>query len=158
MFWQLVEDARDEAEGDCDGMAEALQRRLFERPVDEIVAFDKILHAMLGRANRTDLWGAAYLINGGASDDGFIYFRGWLIAQGQEVFEAALANPDSLADVAEEDSECEAMIGIDWTVYEEQTGKPAPEWIGNAQTLVGEFWKDNDELDSWLPRLAAKFS
>ncbi|MFL6076856.1 MAG: DUF4240 domain-containing protein [Mycobacteriales bacterium] len=28
-----------------------------------------------------DLWGAAYLINGGASDDGFDYFRGWLIAR-----------------------------------------------------------------------------
>ena len=34
---------------------------------------------------RWDLWGAAYLANGGCSDDGFDYFRGWLIGQGRKV-------------------------------------------------------------------------
>jgi hypothetical protein len=31
-----------------------------------------------------DQWGAAYLANGGCSDDGFDYFRGWLIGQGRK--------------------------------------------------------------------------
>ena len=48
----------------------------------------------------------AFIVNGGASDDGFDYFRGWLIAQGREVFEGTLAKPDSLADVIDDpDSE-----------------------------------------------------
>ena len=37
------------------------------------------------------LWDAAYLINGGCSDDGFDYFRGWLVDQGRETFERCLA-------------------------------------------------------------------
>jgi hypothetical protein len=157
-FWRMIEEGRDETGGDCEGMMEGIQNRLFERPVEEILAFDAILHTMLGRAYRTDLWGAAYLINGGASDDGFTYFRGWLVAQGREVFEAALANPDSLADIAEENSECESMIGIDWGTYEELTGKSAPEQTYSWPPLIGEFWKGDHELDAWLPRLASKFS
>jgi len=35
----------------------------------------------------------------GCSDDSFDYFRGWLIAQGKDVYLAALHDPDSLADV-----------------------------------------------------------
>ncbi|MFE5591185.1 DUF4240 domain-containing protein [Streptomyces sp. NPDC056549] len=33
---------------------------------------------------------AAYMVNGGCCDDGFDYFRGWLIAQGRNVFERAV--------------------------------------------------------------------
>jgi Protein of unknown function (DUF4240) len=44
------------------------------------------------------LWGAAYVIDGGCSDDGFDYFRAYLISRGRAVFEAAMADPDSLAD------------------------------------------------------------
>lgn len=38
-------------------------------------------------------------MHGGCSDDSFDYFRGWLTAQGKEVFLNALADPDSLAGV-----------------------------------------------------------
>ena len=54
---------------------------------------------MLAASYREDLWGAAYLINGGASDDGFEYFRGWLMTQGRAVFARAVADPDSLAEL-----------------------------------------------------------
>ena len=56
---------------------------------------------MLAEAYHWDLWGAAYLINGGCSDDGFEYFRRWLVLQGRDVFQAAVSNPDTLAEVAE---------------------------------------------------------
>ena len=42
------------------------------------------------------------MINGTTlSDDSFLYFRSWLVAQGQRVFEAALEDPDSLASTPE---------------------------------------------------------
>ena len=44
----------------------------------------------------TPLWAAAYVINGGCSDDGFDYCRGWLILQGREVFEHVVADPRTL--------------------------------------------------------------
>jgi hypothetical protein len=55
-------------------------------------------------AYRWDLWAAAYVINGGASDDGFEYFLGWLMAQGRTRWEATLADPDSLADIVDADT------------------------------------------------------
>jgi hypothetical protein len=48
-------------------------------------------------------WAAAYVVNGGASEDGFDYFLGWLMAQGRARWEATLADPDSLADVVDVD-------------------------------------------------------
>ena len=45
------------------------------------------------------LWNAASIMCNGCSDDGFIDFRGWLIAQGRDIYFGALKDPDSLADV-----------------------------------------------------------
>src|SRR5688500_17028973 len=117
-FWQLVEAARAQV-GDtmqwAEAVADALVDRLVELSPEEIVAFGLRFDVLQDEAYRWDLWSAAYLINGGASDDGFEYFRGWLLAQGRQVWEAALADPDSLAgltgiDQLDEDAEGESML------------------------------------------------
>lgn len=51
---------------------------------------------------KQDLWAVAYVVMGGCSDDGFDYFRFWLVAQGKEVFENAMENADSLCDIFDE--------------------------------------------------------
>src|SRR5262245_37489724 len=58
---------------------------------------------MIREAYDWNLWGAAYLINGGCSDDGFHYFCCWLIMKGRDVFQAAITNPDTLAKVVDPD-------------------------------------------------------
>ena len=73
-----------------------------------------------------DLWGAAYLINGGCSDDGFAYFRSWLISRGRAAYEEAVRDPDSLADLVDpdrDDYEFEDLWGLALVVYEERTGE-----------------------------------
>jgi hypothetical protein len=50
------------------------------------------------RAYDWGLWGAAYVVCGGCSDDSFSDFRSTLISNGRSVFERVLADPDSLAD------------------------------------------------------------
>lgn len=51
-------------------------------------------------ATAWDLCGAAARIFGGwCCDDGFRYFRRWLVGQGRATFESAVALPDSLAGV-----------------------------------------------------------
>ena len=66
-------------------------------------------HAQLrdarGWANRWDLWAAAHLALGGASDDSFLDFRNWLISHGRETYERASADPASIADLAWDDEE-----------------------------------------------------
>jgi hypothetical protein len=41
----------------------------------DIVGFAMRRRDLASRAYRADLWGAAFIINGGCSDDGFEYFR-----------------------------------------------------------------------------------
>jgi hypothetical protein len=93
-FWTLVEQTKD---GDCQQHAERLTARLRQLGPTGILAFQAIWDQLMDESYRWDLWGAAYLANGGCSDDGFDYFRGWLIGQGRKVYETVLADPDSLA-------------------------------------------------------------
>ncbi|MFJ6381287.1 DUF4240 domain-containing protein [Kitasatospora sp. NPDC092039] len=100
-FWKLVEDARCRVSDPADGDAVAAMavNLLSTQPRDEIIAADRVLRELLAHSYRNPLWAAAYLINGGCSDDAFDYFRGWLIMQGRRVFERVLADPDSLAEL-----------------------------------------------------------
>jgi hypothetical protein len=43
----------------------------------QVVRVDRTVWTLMDRSYRNDLWAAGYLINGGCSDDGFDYFRGW---------------------------------------------------------------------------------
>lgn len=166
-LWDLIETARDEVEDptDADAVAEALAAYLEERDPAVVVAFDAALRAVVDESYTTLLWAAAYLINGGASDDGFDYFRGWLIAQGRDVFEAAVAEPDGLAEVpavraamAEGvELESEAMLAVAWDVYESLTGDELPDADRAALPQLDPMWDfdDEDEMRLHLPRLAA---
>lgn len=134
--WQMVERARADVHPDDDAetIASRMVGLLAERDPSEIAAFDKPLWELIARSYRADLWAAAYIINGGASDDGFDYFRGWLISQGRSVYEAALAAPDSLAELPAvvraqeigEDLWGEGMIGVAWQAHRAATGQELP--------------------------------
>ena len=63
-----------------------------------MLAWDRIYGEFMAESRSWELWDAAYLINAGCGDDGFHYFRGWLLGQGHAIWQAALAAPDSLAD------------------------------------------------------------
>lgn len=103
-FWEIIDAARERV-GDVDEVPAALVEVLRGWPLADLVAFREVQDELFERdAYRWDLWAAAYVINGGASDDGFAYFLGWLMAQGRTRWEATLADPDSLADVVDADA------------------------------------------------------
>ncbi|MFI6860777.1 DUF4240 domain-containing protein [Streptomyces sp. NPDC050421] len=136
-FWKLIDDARalvvDPA--DAEAVAGRVAALLAERPADDILAAQQLVWDLMAASYRAPLWAAAYTINGGCSDDGFDYFRGWLIAQGREVFERVVADPDALAGLpavraaATEgvDLECEDVLGVAWDAYREATGEELPQ-------------------------------
>jgi Protein of unknown function (DUF4240) len=72
--------------------------------------------------------GAASIFEGGCSDDGFAYFQGWLLLQGKEVFQAAIADPDSLAGypTIPEMAECEDVLSVATEAYPTVTGEVMP--------------------------------
>jgi hypothetical protein len=95
-FWSIMERVA-ESDQDPDAQLRALRTALHELPLEDIISFEVAFRRYLNMAYTWELWGAAYVIHGGCSDDGFEYFRRWLISRGRDVYEDALADPDSLA-------------------------------------------------------------
>lgn len=95
-FWPIIDDSRRDDPADRRG---ALADALRQSSLEDVIAFEMTYRRLLNAAYTWDLWGAVYVIHGGCSDDGFEYFRRWLVGCGQSIYETAVAKPDSLADV-----------------------------------------------------------
>ncbi|MFI7352941.1 DUF4240 domain-containing protein [Streptomyces avidinii] len=167
-FWKLIETARADAEPQ--GVASRAAQLLADNPEAEIAASQQVLWDLLAESYRAPLWAAAYVINGGCSDDGFDYFRGWLLTQGREAFETALTDPDSLAahpavrEAAAQglELEDESALSIAWTAYEAGTGRELPaDSFTISYPVLDPSWDfdfdDNEEMAARLPRLSALF-
>lgn len=97
-FWDVIESARKSALTTVDIPA-WLKDNLEQKPVDYIIGFAQQLHNVDCEAYDARLWAAAFVMMEFCSDDKFMDFRSWLVAQGKSVFEAALNNPDTLAEL-----------------------------------------------------------
>ena len=99
-FWALIDRARQRATPNSErAMLDALYRELVKLPDQELFAWYDLQQSYMALAHTPKLLAAAVLINGGSSDDRFTDFTAWLVAQGKTVYESALANPDSLAQI-----------------------------------------------------------
>ncbi|WP_127506013.1 DUF4240 domain-containing protein [Actinoplanes solisilvae] len=165
-FWALVEQGRAGVHdpSDAEAVADRTRQALTALPAAEVAELNQALHDLMADSYRVDLWGAAYQLNGGCSDDGFEYFRGWLLTQGRAVFERVVADPDALADLPAVrdaagttlDLECEDMFGVVADAYHALTGTyELPRTEGRYPEL-GRFWDfdDDDEFRRRLPRLS----
>ena len=161
-FWQLNADAREAAGTDTARQAELLEERLSKLSGEQILDFEHTRHEMDRRAYTWDLWGAAYVIEDGCSDDCFRDFRAYLISLGPGPYEAALRDPDSLADVVEdaEEGDWENADDVAPDAYEAATGRDFPEDGSDLSgDPSGEPWDDEDQdaLVQRYPRLAGRF-
>ena len=165
-FWDIIAVACKIEGDDPDFEVEwydALVEQLVTLPHEDIVRFDRWFDDRTDALYTRDHWGAAYLINGGASDDGFYYFRCWLVGMGKRVYEAALKDPDTLADVVNSSIDYEAEIysvaraawerlGLDEDDFDRAYKK-----LGRRKKakLKGEDWafNDDEEMRRRLPRL-----
>lgn len=160
-FWTIIESGGPKAQDDPERQLAAVRKKLAGLPPDEIRDFQRLFHEKLVAAYSWDLWGAAYVINGGCSDDGFHYFREWLISRGRATYEAAVQHPDSLAGLTEpdrDDYEFEDLGYVAHKVYEEQTGvEMVPFETSWPTEPKGHEWDfdDDEQVARKLPKLAA---
>ncbi len=125
---------------------------------------------LLHEAYREELWGAAYLINWGCSDDGFHDFCLGLIERGRRVFEGAVADPDSLADALPPDHFVigEFLASRALVAWMEHTGQSEDDFYATLSRLEGprgvlelkgEGWDfdDDAEMRRRLPRLSQMY-
>jgi hypothetical protein len=159
-FWQIIDRVNRESGGDMDRKSALLKGELSRRSSDEVLQFARRFDALLDAAYTWPLWGAAYVINGGCSDDSFMDFRSTLISRGRVDFEYALKDPDALADLpgVGEGMFYEGFHYVAAEVFEEKTGGPLPMREEPAPSEpAGEPWEE-DDVESLFPRLSAKFS
>jgi hypothetical protein len=129
----------------------------------ELVEYQRALEARMIEAYRSDLWGAATLICDGVNESSFRAFRAWLVSQGREVFEAALRDPESLADNAELQLDAgghyPAFESIPHEVYRDLTGKDMPDsdLVLPAEPKGKRLSEIPSELAGKFPRLYEVF-
>lgn len=167
-FWKIIETACRSDPSSAEEWDERLMYELAQLPADEIISWNHIFDQLAAHAYRTDLWAAAYLINGGASDDGFYYFRCWLIGMGKEIYEAAILNPDSLAHVAtprwwaqgiDAEAEIYAAAHKAWMLVTGQPDTADYPARNESAKLIGTDWDfdEADQMRQYLPRLSGVY-
>ena len=158
-FWQFVEAAKAKAGSDTEARVDALRAVLGDLGPAELQSFQNHYDRQIAIAYRWDLWAAAYIINGGCSDDGFRYFRDWLISQGRSVFEVALKDPDTLADLPHIDpAELEAFGYVAFELHEQKgAGKLVFDYSTESPEPAGTPWEE-DEVGGLFPKLDAKYA
>lgn len=173
-FWKTIEEARSESASLVDLPGQLIQR-LSRREECEIVAFATLFTECLNESFDAKLWLAAVVIFGGCGDDKFYDFRCWLIAQGQECYEAAILDPDTLADIgvfAGDDGYplLQRMIAVSERAFCELAGPHADEFTtcerfermisaASRPPLKNEPLVQATDLEAKLmfPRLATRF-
>lgn len=164
-FWKLIEDARLAARRVLD-VPQQLIEKLKLRSPSEIIGFEQALHTVYSRAFHLRLWAAATLVLRYCSDDVFYDFRGWLIAQGQAVFETVLNDPESLAEIdvtTGDDGKARLfyMCSVANKAYMERTGRDLGEDMPPLRqpALLNEgVWNgEQKKLPEMFPRLFAKY-
>jgi hypothetical protein len=93
------DDEHDDEDDITDPVALALYELLTRLPAAEIASFDNVFEDVRAGADNPALANAALLIEHGfLGDESFDDFRSGLVALGRATFEAAAADPDSLAE------------------------------------------------------------
>ena len=162
-FWDVVETSRDainasRRDGNMKAQAARLEQLLLGLEPSEIVGFRDHFMEHFHRANRWDLWGVAYILAEGCSDDYFAYFRNWLISMGYAVYEAALETPESVeaasARPGVEDIFFEEFAYVVDDAYRKKAGHAIPPSTAHyASAPIGKQWRNEDELREMFPDL-----
>lgn len=108
----------------------------------EMIGFRLRTDKLLFDSYTSNLWCANYVISNGASEDGFDYFRCWLISRGKEAYYKAQETPDYLVNLVGNEPEVHDFEGF-WYVgmnaFKNMTHKDAEAYIDY------ENFKTNDE-------------
>jgi len=172
-FWNIINHAVVQSSNVDAVKNKEIIAKLATYSADEIIEFEKIFRTLVFEANDFKVMAANKIIDGWVGDDPYLYFRCWLIAQGERTFNETLKNPDYLADVVDKrtDASFEDLMYVSTIAFQQSTGKEEeddrfPRCVAidagldydfAAPPTTGIDWT-NEQLPILYPKLWAKFN
>jgi len=168
-FWGIVEKSLEDTWGE-EEQEEKLIQEIAKLSPKEMIGFrlrtDKLLYDTYNSA----MWCAGYLMNEGCSDDGFEYFRNWLISRGKETYYQAKENPDHLIEEVSADQsfyDFESFWYVALEAFQRKTGMNLYDYIDEDRFLTKESnypqmefnWEEDDpeSMQAVCPKLFEAF-
>lgn len=140
LYWQIIHNSLRQTNNQ-EEQERYLVAKLTEHAPSDIIGFRLRTDKLLYDTYNSRMWCAGYIMNGGCSDDGFEYFRCWVISRGEETYYKALKNPDSLvneiSDVVEY-FDFESFWYVALEAFEAKTGKNLYDYIDYDRFVYGE--------------------
>ena len=133
VFWNIV-DLSFENTKNQDDQERFLVKEIEKLTPKQMIGFRLRTDKLLYDTYNSEMWCAGYIMNGGCSDDGFEYFRNWIISLGKEKYQKAKENPDSLIseyNTSTEFYEFEGFWYVALTAFNNKTGKDLYDFIAD---------------------------
>jgi hypothetical protein len=167
IFWNIV-NLSVKNTNNQDSQERFLVKEIEKLTPKEMIGFRLRTDKFLYDTYNSEMWCAGYIMNGGCSDDGFEYFRNWIISRGKETYYKAKENPDSLISEfveGEEYYDFESFWYVALTAFENKTGKELYDYISDDfKTNEGNYpnfeftWSDEkpETMKAICPKLFEK--
>ena len=133
LFWSIVEKSL-QATKNQDDQERVLVKEIEKLTPKQMIGFRLRTDGLLYDTYNSEMWCAGYIMNGGCSDDGFEYFRNWVISRGKETYYSAKDNSDSLISEFVEGTdfyEFESFWYVALTAFKNKTGKGLYDYISD---------------------------
>lgn len=141
LYWKIIDNSLKNSKNQ-DEQEEHLISEISKLTPKQMIGFRLRTDKLLYDTYNSEMWCASYLMNGGSSDDGFEYFRNWIISRGKDVYYKAKENPDTLIsqkDFIEDDFyEFELFWYVALEAFEQKTGKDLYDYIDNDHFTTKE--------------------
>jgi len=157
LFWKLINESRNASDSESDFL-DVLKDKLEAFSPPEIKNFKKHFLEKINELYRWDIWALAYIVRRGCGDDGFDYYRAWVISRGKESFESVknmqMEKLQSL--FAQEEPQLEEMYYVANEAYENKKNEEMPEPRTKSQKIAGKEWEEKTICNDY-PELCKMF-
>lgn len=137
-FWEIVSLSLKSSKNE-DQQEKSLVKQIELLSPEEMIGFRLRTDQLLHDTYNSEMWCAGYIMNGGCSDDGFEYFRCWIISRGKDIYYRAKKNPDTLISEVSDGRdyyEFEDFWYVALSAFENKTGEELYDYVSDDFTLV----------------------
>lgn len=169
LYWSIIDKSLKNTSNQ-DAQEQFLIKEIGSLTPKQMIGFRLRTDKLLFDTYNSEMWCAAYLMNGGCSDDGFEYFRNRVISRGKDTYYKAKQNPDSLIGQVDDNVdiyEFESFWYVALEAFKQKTGKDLYDYIDNDnfKTKEGQYpqfeftWQESnpESMKKICPKLFAKF-